>query len=98
MSNSNIGQLAALIEAVKDMGGYESTREQLAAAIGEKDPNNVLVTGNVSSDWLLELSFRIDALERRIEKMERRLNRKSLNIGGESIKIDGESSKNGGGE
>ena len=48
------------------MGGYESTREQLAAAIGERDPNDVLVTGSVSSDWLLELSFRIDALEQRI--------------------------------
>lgn len=98
MKEPSIGQLTALIEAVKDMGGYESTREQLAAAIGEKDPNNVLVTGNVSSDWLLELSFRIDALEQRIEVMERKLNRKSSNIGGESIKIDGESSKNGGSE
>ena len=70
MREPSIGQLTALIKAVKDMGGYESTREQLAAAIGEKDPNNVLVTGNVQSDWLLELSFRIDALEQRIEKID----------------------------
>lgn len=77
MSDSNIGQLAALIKAVKDMGGYESTREQLAAAIGERDPNNVLVTGSVSSDWLLELTFRIDALERRIERIEKLLSHKT---------------------
>ena len=78
MSEPSIGQLAALIKAVKDMGGYESTREQLAAAIGEKDPSNVTVTGSVSSDWLLEMSFCIDALERRIEKMERKLNHKGV--------------------
>ena len=76
MSEPSIGQLAALIKAVKDMGGYESTREQLAAAIGERDPNRVLVTGSVSSDWLLEMSFRIDALERRVEVFERKLNHK----------------------
>ena len=76
MKEPSIGQLTALIKAVKDMGGYESTREQLAAAIGERDPNNVLVTGSVSSDWLLELSFRIDALEQRIEAIERKLNHK----------------------
>lgn len=112
MSDSNIGQIATLIKAVKDMGGYESTREQLAAAIGEKDPNNVLVSGSVQSDWLLELSFRIDALERRIEQLEnhdlgtairvsnveRKLNHKSIETSGESIKIADESIKIGGGE
>lgn len=91
MSDSNIGQIAALTKAVKEMGGYESTREQLADAIGERDPNNVLVTGSVSSDWLLEMSFRIDALERRIEVLERKLNHKSIKIADESLKIgDGE--------
>ena len=70
MKEPSIGQLTALIKAVKDMGGYESTREQLAAAIGERDPNRVLITGSVSSDWLLELSLRIDALEQCVKKLE----------------------------